>query len=783
MTVLTPANALPGIADPQHGSGQTKVTAYRYPGAVQPLSTTPTVLTSGGALPGIAFPNHLAGQAHPQNYLFAGALLPKLVAAVSGAPYRYGGLLLDYFFNPTTNLQASLRTTVVAPLLPAPRLNLSAVDIVGLDAKAAAHGSAVLSGRSASTLTAFGQAKGIVAIAARLGAALDAAAAVPKLALAITGRLAARATGLPLPHGAVALTLGGVLAGVAGASQLYRARLGAVVVLVTTGSLAGRVRLAMTATGRGAAWLTSPLPVLIARLPAAAMIGTMLRAAAPRGTVALMARDLVAQTGKNLAALFGRLTGSGALASKTYAAPSGKVAIAGSTGLAALSRAVPIGTVALALRGTLAGAAAALQRHSVRLGGTALARATGTILGRALVAITAAGHGRVLLKSALPVMLARLPAAALIAATMSAAPRGAVALFGAGRTALLAALVPSGITPLTVLIGKTLAAVRGTGTASVFSLLTAATGKGLVVLRGSASPSGTVAIKGFASLAQRASAATRHAAALVGAVAASIMARSSVTGHVAVTGSARLAQFGHASPSGVVALAARLASELRATTMATLAARLRGFLGSTTITTAAVRCAVALDGALTLAVRGTTNLTTLLPTLAIVSRSVTAWFGSAIASIKQIILGSSPRYVTMPPLRVTVTTGSQPTLQGYNPAMPYGNDFSPIDASVEKITLTFDFAPWLIGGAYIESATVTVATTSSSMTIDPTPVSRLYGSPQLAASPSTGAPTAAVLQQVFNCLAGCVYLIQANITTSDNQDLNLASHLTCVAVE
>jgi hypothetical protein len=76
MTVLTPANAFPGIPAPQHLSGQSSVTNYRYPGAVQPLSTVPTVLTYAEAFPGIPFPNHLAGQSQPQNYLFPGALQP-----------------------------------------------------------------------------------------------------------------------------------------------------------------------------------------------------------------------------------------------------------------------------------------------------------------------------------------------------------------------------------------------------------------------------------------------------------------------------------------------------------------------------------------------------------------------------------------------------------------------------------------------------------------------------------------------------------------------------------
>ncbi len=57
MTVLTTANAFPGMPFPQHGSGQTNaVQSYLYPGAVQPQLTTVDqyLLLSGnefGAIP------------------------------------------------------------------------------------------------------------------------------------------------------------------------------------------------------------------------------------------------------------------------------------------------------------------------------------------------------------------------------------------------------------------------------------------------------------------------------------------------------------------------------------------------------------------------------------------------------------------------------------------------------------------------------------------------------------------------------------------------------------
>jgi hypothetical protein len=79
MTVLTPSEAFLGIPYPQHLSGQTKVTSFLYPGAVQPL-TTVTVLTSSEAFLGISFPQHLVGQSKIRSFLFPGALQPNLVS-------------------------------------------------------------------------------------------------------------------------------------------------------------------------------------------------------------------------------------------------------------------------------------------------------------------------------------------------------------------------------------------------------------------------------------------------------------------------------------------------------------------------------------------------------------------------------------------------------------------------------------------------------------------------------------------------------------------------------
>jgi hypothetical protein len=90
MPVLSYTNAFPGIAFPNHLSGQSKPQSYRYPGAVQPLQTGPAVLSYTNAFPGIAFPQHLSGQtATVQSYLYPGAVQP-LGAGVTLAP----GMLL-----------------------------------------------------------------------------------------------------------------------------------------------------------------------------------------------------------------------------------------------------------------------------------------------------------------------------------------------------------------------------------------------------------------------------------------------------------------------------------------------------------------------------------------------------------------------------------------------------------------------------------------------------------------------------------------------------------------
>ncbi len=90
MTVLTPANAFPGMPFPQHKSGQTTtVQSYLYPGAVlpNPNPPPPSVLSYTNAFPNLAFPQHKSGQTAIQSFLFPGAVQPIVNVAAAGTPF------------------------------------------------------------------------------------------------------------------------------------------------------------------------------------------------------------------------------------------------------------------------------------------------------------------------------------------------------------------------------------------------------------------------------------------------------------------------------------------------------------------------------------------------------------------------------------------------------------------------------------------------------------------------------------------------------------------------
>lgn len=110
--------------------------------------------------------------------------------------------------------------------------------------------------------------------------------------------------------------------------------------------------------------------------------------------------------------------------------------------------------------------------------------------------------------------------------------------------------------------------------------------------------------------------------------------------------------------------------------------------------------------------------------------------------------------------------------------MPAGPDFSPVDTN-ETVTLTFDFGPWLASGVTVGSPAMTCQVYSGT---DGSASSRLSGSASTGASPSTGAATAAVLQKFGNApVAGVTYRLDATVTTSDGQTLNLYAHITAQA--
>jgi hypothetical protein len=116
-----------------------------------------------------------------------------------------------------------------------------------------------------------------------------------------------------------------------------------------------------------------------------------------------------------------------------------------------------------------------------------------------------------------------------------------------------------------------------------------------------------------------------------------------------------------------------------------------------------------------------------------------------------------------------------------NSSMPYGNDLSPVDPTVERVTITFDFSPWLAPGVTISSISSLVAANAArTINQDPNPQNIIIagGGAQIGAAPGKPANTA-VLQQVTQCQANVTYLLQCLVATSDSQAMNLATHLPC----
>lgn len=129
----------------------------------------------------------------------------------------------------------------------------------------------------------------------------------------------------------------------------------------------------------------------------------------------------------------------------------------------------------------------------------------------------------------------------------------------------------------------------------------------------------------------------------------------------------------------------------------------------------------------------------------------------------RFITAARPRSLVSTPLQRSLVT--TPRVMGVH--LPQGPDFSTMDIG-EQPNNTFDFGPWLPAGVTIASVTSVTITAYSG--IDPC-VSKV-GSNSIVSSPSTGAASAAVLQQ-FKGLAVGIASLAALIVTSDGQTLNL----------
>lgn len=102
----------------------------------------------------------------------------------------------------------------------------------------------------------------------------------------------------------------------------------------------------------------------------------------------------------------------------------------------------------------------------------------------------------------------------------------------------------------------------------------------------------------------------------------------------------------------------------------------------------------------------------------------------------------------------------------------------PIDAETEIETICFDFGMVLAEGETIASISSILCEVFSGT--DEDAADRLIDPAQIAASPTTDAPRAAVLQKVGTMLGDVVYRLQCLVVTTDGQTLSLWTHLPCV---
>lgn len=100
--------------------------------------------------------------------------------------------------------------------------------------------------------------------------------------------------------------------------------------------------------------------------------------------------------------------------------------------------------------------------------------------------------------------------------------------------------------------------------------------------------------------------------------------------------------------------------------------------------------------------------------------------------------------------------------------MYVGVDFSPVDGG-EIISEAFDFVNDLATGDSITSVVWTCSVATGSTAIDPSPASRMFGSPQFSGT--------IVSQRFTGFVAGVTYLLLAQVTTTFGDKLDLWSHV------
>jgi hypothetical protein len=149
----------------------------------------------------------------------------------------------------------------------------------------------------------------------------------------------------------------------------------------------------------------------------------------------------------------------------------------------------------------------------------------------------------------------------------------------------------------------------------------------------------------------------------------------------------------------------------------------------------------------------------------------------AMGALRAMVAEGLPReFIAMGPSRNRTIVGIT------NQVAQTANLLPNIDSTVEIETVTWDYGLILKTGVTITAVTAltcSVSKPASDTTTDPTPQSRIIGSPQLGPSPNSGGANQAVLCLVGTMIAGVTYLLQCVVTTSDGQTISLWQHLGC----